>query len=386
MKYVIYTGVFFMPDKNAAAQRALAFSKMIEKIGYKPVIIGFSKETVCGDIIKNEKEYRGIKIFESNYPSSTVEWLKEIVGVENIKRVIEYLGVDNCQCIIAMDYFSIALSRLHLYCRTKKIKIVHDTVDWFSKSDYTFPKNIIKDLDTLIRMKILNKKVKRMITISTLLKDIYEKDVEKVIRIPGVYYTSEKKSKKNFKDSHVRTISFVGSPGLKCEKEKIDWLIKAVNKSNLVNPKLKLLIVGIDKDTLIINRPDLIDEIESNENVLLLGRLDHSECIEVIKKSDFTTIIRENNLLSNAGFPTKLGESFAYGTPVLATPTSDICDFLIDDYGILTSDCSYESVEESIFEIANMDDTKIIHMNEVIRCNNPLSYEKYISFLREVVE
>ena len=58
----------------------------------------------------------------------------------------------------------------------------------------------------------------------------------------------------------------------------------------------------------------------------------------MVKKADYSIIIRDNNLVTRAGFPTKFVESVACGTPVICNDNSDLkewidrcgCGFVVD--------------------------------------------------------
>ena len=49
-----------------------------------------------------------------------------------------------------------------------------------------------------------------------------------------------------------------------------------------------------------------------------------------IMNSDFTILLRDSKVSTNAGFPTKVSESLALGVPVLSNITSDLCNYIID--------------------------------------------------------
>ena len=386
MKYVIYTGVLFMPDRNAAAQRALAISKIVSSIGYQPVVIGMRPNEHVNNVIQTERELEGIKLFEMGYPQNSFDWLKMLFDYKQIIQVIEYLGKEKCQAVIAMDYFVPALYSLIKFCNGQNIRLILDTVDWFGNSSYRFPKGMIKNLDTFLRMHYLNKKTEYLITISSFLENYYKNSVKNVVRIPGIYCSLDYNNNQIFETNSIRTISFVGAPGKKCDKEKIDWVIKAICKNNEENKKMKFIIAGIDKETLAVNRPDLVSIRGFDESIVCKGRISHDMCKELIRTSDFTVIIRENSRLSNAGFPTKLGESYAYGTPVIVTPTSDIRDYVFDGYGIVTNSCTYEEVEKVIHQIANMTDEQVLYMHNTVKKYNPLNYTLFIDKLRSVID
>ena len=95
--------------------------------------------------IETEKKDDDYILYEMKYPKNNSSWLKMLINIKEITKIIEYYGRANIKAIIMMDYFSVALYRINKYCKNNNIKIIADTVDWFEKSNYNFPKNIIKN-------------------------------------------------------------------------------------------------------------------------------------------------------------------------------------------------------------------------------------------------
>lgn len=374
MQYIIYVGVFFMPDKNAASQRALAFSSIIRAMGYVPIIIGMDEQIPEGtDILNTKTFYKDCVYYLTKYPATSKEWVRMLYNISPIKRIVAHLGKENVKAVIAMDYFSCALLRLMFFCKKNSIKFVADTVDWFQKSNDPFPRNIVKDIDTNLRMKVMHKKVKYMITISKYLYQYYERFVPNIVQIPGIVRPLQNQSIMfSGIDKTVCTFAFVGSPGAKCEKEKIDWLIKIICKINQNEVKAKLYIAGIDKQTLFENRPDIAAIPNFEQSVMCYGRMKHKDCLRLLSSCDFATIIRKDSLLSRAGFPTKIGEAFACGTPVFVTPTSDVCDYIPPTHGIVANRCTKEATEEAMNVILRLSREEILDMHEAVAQFNPL--------------
>ncbi len=388
MKFVIYLGVFFMPDGNAASQRAWAFSYMIQKCGYTPVIIGMKKQGNNKNILDTEVRQNNTLIYSMPYPNTYFEWLEMLWSIKGLKEVVNYIGSNNVQAIIAMDYFSPALLRIIRFCNQNSIRFIVDTVDWFMHSNYSFPRKIIKDLDTKIRMTYIYKHVIYMIAISDFLAGYYNGNVKNIVQVPGVIapHFIEKWGGDKYKKNRLLTLIFAGDPGKKCEKEKIDWLMKIVCKINAKVVKIKFVVVGIDKKTLLHNRPDLALLPRFDDSVECLGKISHMECLKLINLADFSVIIREDTLLSKAGFPTKLAESYACGTPVLVTPTSNICDFIPDKYGIVSKDCTYTSLKNAVQQLLNLSALEIGSMHETIKKCNLLNCDGYVETLRKILE
>lgn len=391
MKIVIYLGVLFMPDKNAAAHRAAMFSKMILELGFQPVVIGMNENLneEKKDIISTKRIIDEYTLFETAYPKDAYQWLRMITSITEIKKVINYYGENNIEAIIAMDYFSIGLIKLVNYCSNKQISIIGDSVDWFEKSKEYSIKGIIKNIDTNIRMKLIYKKyIKNMITISSFLFNEYSKTCNNIVEIPGAVL------KQNFIyqdfdidfDNQKINLCFVGAPGNKCEKEKIDWLISIICSLNKYNGnKFKFYIAGIDKETLLKYRTDLFIYDNIDSSIVFLGKISHDKCLSLVSKCDFSTIIREDTLLSRAGFPTKLAESFNCGTPVIVTPSSNIKEYINTNYGFVSKSCEYEDVKLLLKEVESVNKESINDMKSVIKSENPLAYSKFTDELSKVI-
>ena len=387
MKYVIYLGVIFMPDGNAAAQRANAFSELIQKNGYKPVIIGMNKKDEKEKILDTFSEENGTILYSMNYPNNFISWMKLLFSYQDVIEVIEHLGKRNVYAVVAMDYYAIALKRIIHYCEKNNIKFVADAVDWFAKSRYKFPKGLIKNFDTKYRMEYIYKNVDCMIAISELLADFYKPYVKKIVQIPGVYLkNSFEKKQQGYIPNKILTLGFVGDPGKYCEIEKIDWVIKAICKLNCESIRVRLYVAGIEEETLKIYRPDIVGLKHFKESTEFKGRISHEECIELISKCDFSIIIREDNLLSNAGFPTKLGESFACGTPVIVTPTSNIVKFIPKDYGVVTEACTYDAVEKVLNLLLEYSASDKERVHSIVSRDNPLDCCKFIAQMGEILK
>ena len=69
-----------------------------------------------------------------------------------------------------------------------------------------------------------------------------------------------------------------------------------------------------------------------------MGRMPNNFVIKKIKESDWAVVLREKNKIVQAGFPTKVSEAIACGTPVIANKFSNIVEYLNDDNSILIND------------------------------------------------
>lgn len=389
-KYIIYIGTIFLPDKNAAAQRALMICKSYRDIGKIPIVIGVNKDSnKCNNILETYTEYCGFDTYSMAYPQTNIDWVNRLYTIRPIVDIVNSYGVDNIHSIVVMDYMFIALWRLMHYCFEKDIRIVIDTVDWFNKSEYRFPKNKIKDFDTLIRMKFIHKRAEYMITISKYLYNYYKNQVTNIVMIPGTVDTNDEKWLKieEYLGNDDLTIGYAGDPGERFEKERLDWLIKIVADLNSKGKRCKLVIAGLERNALLKNKPELLELKGLKGNVTFLGKIPHTECLKMIASCDFSVIIRENSILNKAGFPTKLSESLACGTPVIATPSGNVSDYITDNInGFMAEDCTYDSLNKLLKKIIELDKEQIFKMHYNTKQGNMLRYENYNQYIKQLVE
>ena len=245
---------------------------------------------------------------------------------------------------------------------------------------------MIKDCDTFLRMKCLYKHVDHMITISKYLKQYYSAYVKQIVEIPGVVADNYCVQNNYQNRDELINLCFVGVPGPNCCKEKIDWVIESICELNLIEDRFRFTIAGVGRDFFEKDCPNLVKHSLFDSSVKCLGRISHLECLELVASSDFSVIVREDTLLSNAGFPTKLGESFACGTPVLVTPTSNLEDYILHGYGFVADECSKASVFKLLKEISVLRKNEIKLMRDTVKSYNPLKARAFVEVMKEVLE
>jgi len=319
---IIYVGGFELPDKNAAAQRVLANAKLFRENGFDVVFIDVDKQ--LKNNVHQEKECAGFKCFSQSYPRNTFEWLHFLRDINYVKKIIEL--VDNVTMIVCYNLPSIALFRLMLYCRKKRFKVVADCTEWYGIQGESLLKKLVKGFDSFLRMRIFHKKLDGIIVISHFLLDYYKK--MKVLYLPPLVDLSESKWQHCIEPKNDKTIHLVyaGSPGR--TKENLSSILKALfllrNECDF-----KFFIIGITLHNHLAKYPEDNTFLSSlDRKVYFLGHLPHNQVIPYLCRADFSLFFREDNIVTKAGFPTKLVESISCGVPVITNYTSDIGLFI----------------------------------------------------------
>ena len=89
---------------------------------------------------------------------------------------------------------------------------------------------------------------------------------------------------------------------------------------------------------------------ECGNSVVVHGRVPQNEIQKILMEADYLLFLRPKRRSSDAGFPTKLGESFAVGTPVITNNTGDIGIYLKDgENGYLVKNMDYDSIRTVLY-------------------------------------
>jgi hypothetical protein len=169
-KNILYIGGFELPDKNAAAQRVIANSKLLRSIGYNLVLMGTNKTEVL--ILKNSfKIIENFETYSIPYPKSFKQWIKYVTSINDTLELIKLTDL-KFDFIITYNFPAIASAKLLKHCKRNNIKIIADITEWYNHKPNSIM-GIIKYLDSEFRMKYFNKKYDGLICISKYLFDYY---------------------------------------------------------------------------------------------------------------------------------------------------------------------------------------------------------------------
>lgn len=386
--YIIYFGHFELPDKNALAHRVLANIKALEHGGYKAILVGYSRNIQKTRILKTHRAEEFYDRYEIMYPRTPLDWILDGRSHKAIKKVLETHDPRNCKAIIFTGVGVANTKGLLKISRKYNIPLISDTVDWFpydeSKTLYNRYK---KWAENYINQK-LKPRVKNIICISSYLSNYYLKKGCNVITIPSLTYYDDVRfsALDKYEPTKKMKICYVGNPGIKGAKDRVDWCVKAFIKA--ADDSAELKVIGISEARFKAEFPDVYCEI-GNKRVFFEEKLSNKECVKEIATSDYFAFAREDTQITRAGFPTKFAESMAIGTPVITTPSGDLAMYISDEKnGFLSSKCTYDSYERAMKKALETTIEKRVSMH--LACNeSPLDEknwrEAFVKFVDNVV-
>lgn len=335
---VIIVGNFVMPDKDAAAHRVLGLAKALDYVGYKVVFQGKNYE-------KKSKTCHTYNIDNFTWKTRPpYNRKKYYFSCDYIIDTVEEIGWDKVKAIILYHQPSVSAFNLLRYCDKKAIKLITDTTEWYSIYQLAANKHaFFTTADFYFRILYVNKKIGNMIVISSYLKEFYQNKKSKVIQIPILNINEDYElSDRSWDDLR---ICYCGSPA---KKDLLEPIVKAVQKTNENGTRTELHIVGVNKEDYCKNYPG---NHSFDEYITFYGRVEHSQALSILRKCDFSMIIRRDERYARAGFPTKMVEALSNGVGVIATPCGDIPNYITNgENGYLVK---FTSVEADLLELFN---------------------------------
>ena len=361
MSSVLYLGGFELPDKNAAAQRVLSISKALRLAGYTVSFYGITKTNDIKGIVSGF-DYEALP-----YPKGTLAWIRYAMGV----GIIDYIKKENPNVVITYNYPALAQEKVIRFCHKNGIKVAGDITEWYMPSD------IVRRIDTALRMRWSNKHLDGIIAISRFLNDYYKGC--NTILLPPIIDTDEIKWKQQvIKDNPDKIkLIYAGVPGY--SKDRLDYIVTGL--ARVPHNNLLFNIVGITKEKYIELFGDKIN-VDSLP-IVFHGRLSHNDTIKILMESDFQIFFRPNLRVNNAGFPTKFVEAMTAGVPVIMNRISNVADYLKDGINGIMIETPVESeIHEALDRVSKMNKSDVERMkSNCIR--NQFDYHQYVKALEE---
>ncbi len=333
---VLLCSFFKFPNGCAGAVRHEKFSQMLLSLGHDVKVVGIGKSNNFQTDV-----YKGINYVSLRYGSTKLnDKIKTALKFwTNLKKIIQEYKPE---CIIMDDLRPIITIKLKKYSRKYNFMLIHDSVEWYSKEQFKFGFFSPSLINKNIVNRFLIDKSCRVIAISKYLEKYYVSKGIKCVNIPIVVSKDDFVYEKNFQDTI--NITYAGQIG---KKDNITVVLQAMNLlTDDEKKKVEFNILGCSIEAMLKN--GFSSEMIKNLGVSLkvYGRVSREQVFEVLKRSDFTVLVRaENQRYSKAGFPTKVVESLSHSTPVIANITSDLDRYLLDGYNSLIIDnCTPEDI------------------------------------------
>ena len=313
---LLYMGGFVLPDKSASANRVVSNGKLFSLSGYKTVFSGRQEDAAFP--FESLEGYDNM--FCQPQPRGTREWISCMLDLSVQERLVEEIG--DVKAVILYNMPFVTLLKAKRLFRKKGIKVAYDCTEWTRDTDGSLPKRLFKIIDEFFVSHFAHKVADGMIVISEMMKKAYRK-CDNLILLPPLVDTDEEIWHQDRKKGDVFEFCFAGIPD--GNKERLDIAVQGFE--GLENARLRLVgLTGEDFEKLY---PHI--SLKNNDRIVFEGRVSHKEAIGYILGCDCYIFIRQSDRRNNAGFPTKLSESFTCNIPIITTDVSDVKKYIIEE-------------------------------------------------------
>lgn len=349
IKRVLLVSTYKYPDGDAGSIRLHSFAQIYKELGYEVTVIGMGKSTSYQVKEKEGIAYVSFRSIKSKFFYRLFGYLKFKLRT---KFFIKKYGT--------YDYIHIfsgipvnALFFLKRYAAKHDIQLVYDGVEWYSPEQFNMG---ILSLSYIINNKYNTKWIDKrffVTAISSFLENHFKSREINAIRVPVIMDISSISDKKEI-DCNKTFFLYAGSPGKK------DFLFEIIKGFAMLPREIisnvYLNILGINKEQLLACGVQEEDVAYLGETLNCLGRIPRNEVLEWLAKANFTVLLRsDDQRYAKAGFPTKVVESLASGTPVITNLTSDLSLYLKNGYNSIVVDCcSAEAFSKSLVQAIEM--------------------------------
>ena len=366
--YVLMVVPNDFPNGDAGSIRDLSFASIYQMLGYDVILIGAGNNSKSGDYKSVQyysvyKEINGLlgHIYRFiYYPQRYISFIKDIEKKFGVPSAIHI-----------NDVAEVTINYLKKYAIKHDIPIVHDSVEWYSASEFAKGKlDKAYILKNRLNTKIIKKPIK-VYAISSYLENYFRSKGLNSIRIPVIMDIEEQK-KYLSQDEDVIKLIYAGSPGKKDYLREIVLGIEMLNDNE--KRRLRLDIYGASTQQV----KSIIGSNTLSPCIYAHGRVQRCEVESALQNSDFSVLLRpEYERYAKAGFPTKSVEAMVNGVAMLCNLSSDLDIYLKDmKNSVIVDGHTPELFCDSIKRILELDRNTInvIKRNARITAENNFDY------------
>lgn len=363
MKKILYIGQIAI-EGSASCTHVRNRARFFNNIGYEVYGLSECPKNECDKVEDTDfLKYVYMKPFHGKGKVRGAGWIADqFLGIHTYNEIIRALKFISPDIIILYELNSIVVEeRIRAYCKKHNIRLIIEVTEWMEVENRKeiATRGIVWQKD--IQKRYIDKRCGNIIAISEFLYEHYRNQGCNVIKLPPLVYDFADKDQ-IFRDRdvvklHQVKLVFAGTTDF---KDYLEPMLKAIRKINNNEIKIIFDVVGPS--------PDAIESMlecssPAQYGINCYGRLSHENTLSIVRKADFSVLMRENKRYAKAGVSTKFVEAMSLAVPSICTAVGGTDAFVSDGVdGILIKDNSVHEVLDKLVQIVNMDSSKILQM------------------------
>lgn len=374
--YVLMITPNQFPEGDAGAVRDRSFAYIYQNLGYQVFHIGMKKDskgTLDGIIYTN--------IYRDN--SGIIGHLKkQLLYASDLKMKIADLEGERGKpdLIHIYDIPETGMNYIRKYAEENNITVIHDSVEWYSPSQFKLG---IVSYPYLMKLRTNTKLIRkpiRVIAISRFLERYFTGKGLVTRRIP-VIMDSNDYVYTPLTDDSIK-ITYAGKAG---KKDYLDICVRAFAKlTPEIRNKFEFDIFGVTDQEI----HNALNGFNLPKEIKVYGRVPRQEVLKNLQKSSISILLRPSNeTYAQAGFPTKVVECMMNGCIMACNLTSDLDIYLNSDNAFIVKGCDEASMKSTFEQIAQLGREEIEEMRLAARktAERSFDYRQYISVVDDLI-
>lgn len=378
--FVVYVGPFAFPEGGAAARRILGNAQSLIRAGYQVLVLSGQQAP------EDEVQSLGDGLFLASTSERDAEHLPNLLRLTRYVTMgaksrdwLARLGA-RPEAVILYSGYTPYILQLRGWCRSAGVPLIFDAVEWYTAAS---PLGFVTSpylWQTEISMRWLLPHLDGVIAISRWLEDHYGHGGLPVVRVPPTLDVKATPEGQGGTDDRL-TLVYAGTPG---RKDLLGSLLEAVCLVDPAGERLRLEVYGPSSDDLARYGVGTLPP-----SITAHGAVPQAMAMAGVAAADFSVLLRRPDKVATAGFPTKFVESLAVGTPVIATLTSDLADYLVDgENGLVCTDTTPATVARALERALTLTARQKSALRKAARhtAETGFDYRRHTDSLRRLVE
>lgn len=363
MKKILYIGQIAI-EGSASCTHVRNRARFFNNIGYEVYGLSECPKNECDKVEDTDfLKYVYMKPFHGKGKVRGAGWIADqFLGIHTYNEIIRALKFISPDIIILYELNSIVVEeRIRAYCEKHNIRLIIEVTEWMEVENRKeiATRGIVWQKD--IQKRYIDKRCGNIIAISEFLYEHYRNQGCNVIRLPPLVYDFADKDQvfrdRDAVELHQVKLVFAGTTDF---KDYLEPMLNAIRKINNNEIKIIFDVVGPS--------PDAIESMlecssPTQYGINCYGHLSHENTLSIVRKADFSVLMRENKRYAKAGVSTKFVEAMSLAVPSICTAVGGTDAFVTDGVdGVLIKDNSVHEVLDKLVQITNMDSSKILQM------------------------
>ncbi len=337
---IVYIGDFDFRNENVQAHLVKNNGKVFNSLGYHIEYIGVNR---------NESSFETVDALPSLQLDDENQYLElpdtlNITGLFKISKICKII-IDklnkikksyNLSYVITYQSptYALAIKRISNWCKKNNVRYIVNCADLPIFDLQSLIRKIVMKANWNYMHNVNRKYADGVIAVSRFIAEFYSKSERASVVIPPLFDDTEKRSE--VLPNETATFIYAGTPfktigdkvspdGMKDRLDKVIDLFRILSEEGV---NYKFNVVGISREDYIVGVPHHKEFLLREDKIIFWGKKSHADTLDMVAQADFSVNYRDENLMTKAGFSTKIVESVSLGTPVIINDISDTFEYL----------------------------------------------------------